>query len=55
MGSMIEYMQQKYVDDFNTIFFNILLAQEKRNHDLTFNEIEEKIDNAANEQSDKYD
>ena len=26
MGSMIEYMQQKYVDDFNTIFFNILLA-----------------------------
>ena len=54
MESIIDYEQIKYVDDFNTIYYNILLAQEKRNYDLTFKEIDYKIENAANELIENY-
>ena len=50
MWSMIDYKQIKYVDDFNAILYNIILTQEKRNAALTFKEIEDKIESAANEQ-----
>ena len=55
MGSMIDYAQIKYVDDFNTIFYNILLAQEKRNEGITLMEIDEKIESVSKEQIEKYD
>ena len=52
---MIDYAQIKYVDDFNTIFYNILLAQEKRNEGITLMEIDEKIESVSKEQIEKYD
>lgn len=52
---MITYEQINYLADFNTIYFNILLNQEKRNYDLTFKEIDDKIEHAASEQIEKYD
>lgn len=55
MGSMITYEQINYLADFNTIYFNILLNQEQRNYDLTFKEIDDKIEIAASEQIEKYD
>ena len=52
---MITYEQINYLADFNTIYFNILLNQEQRNYDLTFKEIDDKIEIAASEQIEKYD
>lgn len=43
MYTLIHYETQKFIDAFNTIFFNQLLRQVDRNDLINFTEIETKI------------